>query len=296
MNKVPVQNFLKNYSIEETVPQAERIGRFADFVDRGRRVYIPHTPHANFQQMTALAVRLRREEMEPVPHVVARRIESNSALEGFLERLSGDAGVTQALIVAGDIAPPAGPFDSALQIIESGVLQKYNIRTIGVAGHPEGHPAVPEAVLRDALKRKNAYARQTGASVYIVTQFTFSADPVIAWEVSHGADIGELPVTVGLPGLAAARTLVKYAIDCGVGASLQAFSKHYPSLTKLLTMSTPGETIASLADYKQRTPQSRLAGVHFFTFGGFEKTADWANKIVAGNFEIKESGSLKVPI
>jgi len=294
MNKLSIQNFVRNYTIETTVPQARRVERFADIVASGTRIYIPHTPSTNFQDTVALAARLRREGMEPVPHVVARRIQTLSVLDGLLARLAGDAGVAQVLVVAGDIATPAGRLDSGLQVLESGLLEKYKVRTIGVAGHPEGHRDVVDSVLRDALKRKNAYAERTGAAVYIVTQFAFSADPVIAWEDSHGSDIGRLPVTTGLPGLASARTLLKYAVDCGVGASLQAFSKRYASLAKLLTVSTPDTTIVALARHKDRTPQTRLNGVHFFTFGGFRKTADWANKIVAGNFEMTDGGGLKV--
>jgi len=47
-----------------------------------------------------------------------------------------------------------------------------------------------------------------------------------------------------------------------------------------------------LARYKEQTPQSRIAGVHFFTFGGFERTAAWANQIAGGNFEVTEGGKL----
>src|SRR2546425_1139419 len=285
MNQVSVQNFVRNYSIETTILEATRVGRFPDIVLPDTRIYIPQTPSTQFKDTIALAARLRRESMEPVPHVVARRIESLSGLDEFLARLAGDAGVTQILVVAGDTAKPEGQLHSALQILESGLLEKHRIRTIGVAGHPEGHPEVGDAVLRDALRRKNAYAEETGATVYVVTQFTFSADPVIKWGGFHCADIGPLPVIVGLPGLAAARTLLKYAVECGVGASLKAFSKRYASLTKLLTISAPDETIVALAGHKDRKPESRLAGVHFFTFGGFKKTAEWANKIVEGNFE-----------
>jgi 5,10-methylenetetrahydrofolate reductase len=56
------------------------------------------------------------------------------------------------------------------------------------------------------LRRKNAHARRTGAHVYIVTQFTFSADPIVAWERARRDDIARLPVTVGLPGLASTKT------------------------------------------------------------------------------------------
>ena len=296
MNKRFVQDLLKNYSIEATVVQAQKVVRFADVVLPGKRIYIPHTPHSSFREMVELAVRLRREGVEPVPHVVARRIETLSDLDEFLKQLAGEAGVTQVLIVAGDIARPAGQLQNTLQVLESGLLQKHGIRTIGVAGHPEGHRDVSDTVLRDALRRKNSYAAQTGVGVYIVTQFVFTASPVIAWEASHGGDIGRLPITIGLPGLANAKTLLKYAMECGVGASLQAFSKRYASLTKLLTVSAPDESIVALARHRESNAETRISGVHFSTFGGFEKTAVWANKIVAGDFEITEAGGLNLRV
>ena len=292
--KVAVQSLVRNYSIEATVIQAQRIARFAGLVVPGTRVYIPHTPHTNFDQVVALAGRLRREGMEPVPHIVARRIENEPALETLLSRLTGEAGVRQALIVAGDMATPAGSLYNTLQILESGLLEKYKIQSIGVAGHPEGHPNVGDAALRDALRRKNDYSFNTGTNVYVVTQFTFSANPIIAWEKAYGSDIGALNITAGLPGLATASTLLKYAMECGVGASLEAFSKRYASIIKLLTISTPGDIIVGLARYKRKAPKSRLSGVHFFTFGGFQPTAEWANKIVDGNFEITEDGGLVI--
>lgn len=294
MNKVSIQNFIRNYSIETTVPQAQRVEKFSDMVPPSTRLYIAHIPGTNFADTVALAARLRNEGMEPVPHIVGRRIASIAAADDVLARLTGEAGVKQVLVVAGDNATPEGELTSGLQIIESGVLDKYKIQTFGVAGHPEGHKEVPDPALRDALRRKNAYADKTGAKVYVVTQFAFTAEPVIAWEKSHGADIGKLPVTVGLPGLATAKTLLKYAMDCGVGASLTAFSKRYASLTKLLTVSAPDEAIVGLVGHKDQTPDCHFQGVHFFPFGGFKKTADWANKVVAGNFEVTEDGGLRV--
>ena len=293
MERLSIQNLIRNYSIETTVGQAQRVRRFDEVVPPGTGIYIPHTPQTEFAEIIRLAARLRREGMEPVPHIVARRMESLATLNDLLARFSGEAGVRQALVVAGDIEKPMGRFHSTLEILEAGVLERHGIRTIGVAGHPEGHRDVSDAILRDALRRKNEYAAKTGARLYIVTQFTFSADPVIAWESSHGNDIDALPVTVGLPGPATARTLLKYAMECGIGVSLQAFRKRYASLSKLLTVSAPDETIVSLADYIERTPQTRIKGLHFFTFGVFEKTAEWANQVVAGNFEIT-GGGLKI--
>src|SRR6188508_2250461 len=154
MNKSAIQNFVRNYSIETTVPQALKVEKFADLVPLDTRLYIAHIPGTDFKDTVALAARLRREGMEPVPHVVGRRIANLEALEDFLKRLSGDAGVKQVLCVAGDNATPEGQITSALQVIESGLLEKHGIRTVGVAGHPEGHREVADPVLRDALRRK----------------------------------------------------------------------------------------------------------------------------------------------
>jgi methylenetetrahydrofolate reductase (NADPH) len=197
------------------------------------------------------------------------------------------------LVVAGDIAQPVGEFQSALQILEGGFIEKHGIRKVGVAGHPEGHKDVSEPVLRDALVRKNAYANKTGADVYIVTQFVFLPAPIIEWEASYGG-VNRLPYKVGLPGLATLKTLLKYAIDCGAGPSLAAVSRHATNLTKLVTVSAPDELIVSLAGYRQQQPQTRLQGVHFFPFGGLKRTAEWLAKIAQGEFELTSKGGIEV--
>jgi len=231
--------------------------------------------------------------MEPVPHIVARRTESAAFLDDYLGRFVGEAGVERVLVVAGDIPQAIGPFESALQILEGGFLEKRGIRKIGVAGHPEGHKDVSDPALRDAIVRKNAYADKTGADVQIVTQFVFLPEPVIEWEKATGS-INHLPFRVGLPGLATLKTLLKYAIDCGAGPSLAAVSRHATNLTKLVTVSAPDELIVGLAQYRQQQPQSRLRGVHFFPFGGLKRTAEWLAKIAQGQFEITGKGGIEI--
>jgi methylenetetrahydrofolate reductase (NADPH) len=291
LDKQSIQDLVRAFSIETTVRESQRIERYSDIVPKGTRLYIAHVPGTNPEDTVALAGRLRREGMEPVPHIVARRIESLAALDDLLGHLVGEAGVTQVLVVAGDIDSPTGQLESGLQILDSGLLEKHGIRKIGVAGHPEGHRNVGEPVLREALARKNEYARRTGASLYVVTQFVFAAEPIVAWESANGPDVNRLPYVAGLPGLATIKTLLKYALDCGVGPSLHAISKHAANLTKLLTVQTPDELLVGLAAYKVKNPQTLLSGIHLFPFGGLKRTADWLNKIVDGQFEITGGGT-----
>jgi hypothetical protein len=159
-DKLSVQNLLKGYSIEATAPLGKRIARFGDIVATGTRIYIPHSPSVDFRDFVTFAVRLRSEGMEPVPHIVARRITNLTRLDDLLRALSEGAGVTRAPVVTVDLAKPAGELGSTLEIIESGLLEKYRIRTVGAAGHPEGHRYVGDAVLHDALKHKNNYPQK----------------------------------------------------------------------------------------------------------------------------------------
>lgn len=289
MQKQDVQDLLTDYSIETTVRESLRIERFADYVPSGTCIYIAHVPGTSSEDTIALARRLRAEGLEPVPHIVARRIESLKALDEILGRLVGEAGVKQILTVAGDISEPEGELESALQILDSGLIEKHGIRKIGVAGHPEGHKDVAEPALRDALKRKNDYAQKTGADVYVATQFTFSAEPIGAWEAAT-RDVNQLRVMVGVPGLATIKTLLKYALECGVGPSIHAVSRHARNLTKLVTVAAPDEMVVGLAAYRQANPTSLVAGVHFFPFGGLKRTAAWAAKVANGEFEFTKDG------
>src|SRR5436190_19978705 len=294
MDKQSVRSRVDGYSIETTVREAGRIEKYQDLVPKGTSMYIPHVPGVAREDTVALAARLRREDMDPVPHIVARRTASAAILDDFLTRLVGEAGVTRVLVVAGDISTPEGEFESALQILERGFIDKHGIKKIGVAGHPEGHKEISEGALKDAVVRKNAYAQKTGADVRLVTQFSFIAEPVIAWDKTL-APINKLPVYVGLPGLAKASTLLKYALDCGVGPSLQAFSKHATQLSKLLTVSAPDEQVVALAKYRTENPQTRIQGLHFFPFGGLKRTTDWLKQLAAGEFEFTADGGLDVP-
>src|SRR5215471_14606573 len=287
MDKQSVRDLVAGYSIETTVREAARIDRYQDLVPKGTSMYIPHVPGVAREDTVALAARLRKEEMDPVPHIVARRTESAAVLDDFLSRLVGEAGVTRVLCVAGDIPKAEGEFDSALQILERGFLEKHAIKKIGVAGHPEGHKQVPDDALNDAIVKKN------GADLRLVTQFSFVAEPVIAWEQSI-AGINTLPVYVGLPGLAKVSTLLKYALDCGVGPSLQAFSKPATQLSKLLTVSAPDEQLVALANHRRQNPHTPIKGLHFFPFGGLKRTTEWLAKLADGQFEFTADGGLNV--
>ena len=67
-----------------------------------------------------------------------------------------------------------------------------------------------------------ALARQRGLDVSLVTQFGFEAQPILRWIAAQRAQGIDCPVHVGIAGPASVATLAKFAVRCGIGASLRA--------------------------------------------------------------------------
>jgi methylenetetrahydrofolate reductase (NADPH) len=92
----------------------------------------------------------------PVPHFCARRPGSRADFQQFLAGLHADGTRDNVFAVGGDPAHPEGPFEDSLSLIESGLLQEYGVRHVGISGYPEGHPAISGDVLWSALRDKSA--------------------------------------------------------------------------------------------------------------------------------------------
>ncbi|HXX27428.1 MAG TPA: hypothetical protein VEI99_03135 [Terriglobales bacterium] len=270
----------RGYSIEVNPSHSKALDAALDRLDRGTEVFLPWIPGANPLDTIQPAARLQRAGLLPVPHVGARHLESSAQLERFATRLAGDAGVDRILIIGGDRTTPAGPYDSSLAVMQTAVFQKAGIGRMAIAGFPEGNPNISDAALDQALAAKLDFARSTGLRLSLVTQFCFKAEPIVDWlRRIRGRGIDH-PIRIGLAGPASFVTLVRYAVRCGIGNSLHMLTDH-PSLAKLLTERGPEPIIRSIAEQAGPGKNSSLpfdiAGLHFFSFGGFEKTVDWIN-------------------
>ena len=113
----------------------------------------------------------------------------------------------------------------------------------------------------------------------ITTQFCFESKPVIDW-MSRLDDMGvDLPVHIGIAGPAKLQTLLRYSIECGVGASIKVLQKRALDFTKLLVPYEPNSIIDELALYKSKNPNFNIEQVHFFPLGGTKTTARWVGNI-----------------
>lgn len=275
-----VEAFLQGYSIEVMPRTAEKVEDFRALLPEGTRVYIAHIEGTPIEDMVATARRLARDGYPVMPHFPARIIKDKATLGDWIARYQGEAGVDQALLLAGGVAQPLGDFDSSMQLMETGLFDKAGFKRLHVAGHPEGNRDIdPDGSMKnvlEALRWKQEFSNRTDAEMALATQFAFDAKPIIAWADSLREAGICLPIHIGIAGPAKLQTLIKFAIACGVGPSLKVLQKRAMDVSKLLLPYEPTDVITELAAHKAANPDFNITKVHFFPLGGIKSNATWA--------------------
>jgi methylenetetrahydrofolate reductase (NADPH) len=239
----------------------------------GTTVFVNHPASVTHHDIVAACAKLRRAGFTPVPHIAARRLASFTQASDFLRRAAGEAEVTGALLIGGDPDRPAGSFADSLALLASGVVERHGLRWVAFAGYPEGHPNIGSPALQGALRGKIALARRNGLAVSLVTQFGFEAAPIQRWIAALRAAGIDCPVRVGIAGPASVTTLAKFAVRCGIGASLRALARGHTAFARILVEARPDALIDTLGAGEDEGPP--IDGLHVFTFGGVRRTAEW---------------------
>jgi len=274
-NAVSTSDYRIPASIEATPRQINENEQLDSLFPARTRVYLTDvgtTPVAGF---AAAARRLTEAGYTPVPHIPARRIAGEADLRDRLSRLTGEAGVSDVLVIAGSVDQPEGEYLSTMDILRTGILAEFGITTIGVAGHPEGSPDITPDAVAKAIAEKNAFAAANGIDMRIVTQFGFDAQRFIDWAHALKAQGNTLPIHIGVSGPAKITTLLKYAALCGVGPSLDFLKKRASSVLALASGFSPEGVVAPIEAHVAADRAGPIGQIHVFPFGGLRKTADW---------------------
>lgn len=285
-----VAGLMGNFTIETTPKGATKIANFQEHLPTGTKVYVTSLPGSDFGETLATCKRLSDEGMQPVPHFTARSMPSLAVLRGHIDRAVSEAGVKAVLALGGADREPAGEFEDSASMLETGLFDRYGIKSIGIAGHPEGSPDIERIFLREYGQRKIRYAELTGAQMYMVTQFVFEAQPVIDWIERVRSEGNQLPLVVGIPGPASLKSLIGHATNCGVGPSIKFLTKQARNVHKLLMLQTPDVLVRDLSRYAGANPQAAIGGIHMFTLGAFATTAKWASDLAQQRFVLAGNG------
>ena len=216
---------------------------------------------------------------------LSEKYDKTDLLELILEAINAavlmadEAGIEQALLLAGGVTNPHGDYTSSMQLVETELFEKYNFKHLHFAGHPEGNkdidPDSSNKNIDQALSWKQKFKERTDINLALTTQFCFEASPVIEWAdslIKNGIDI---PIHIGVAGPAKLQTLIKFSIACGVGPSLRVLQKRAKDVKKLLLPFEPNDFLETLAEHKKANPSFNITNVHFFPLGGINVNASW---------------------
>ena len=279
-----LQDFMTGFSIEVMPRTAAKIDDFREILPAGTRVYVAHIEGTPFEDMLETVKRLGAAGFPVMPHVPARIIKDAATLETWLKRYAEEAGASQALVLAGGPKTPLGAFESSMQLLETGLFDRFGFTRLHVAGHPEGNSDIDAdgstRLVDEAALWKQRFSERTDAEMAMATQFAFDAAPVLDWADRLAAAGVDLPIHVGVAGPTKLQTLIKFSIACGVGASLSVLKKRALDLSKLVLPMEPTDVLEALAAGRAAGRGRLIEAVHVFPLGGIKASAAYATNLV----------------
>ena len=241
----------------------------ADWLPAGMTVTVTASPVKGLAATVELAERLAARGYRVVPHLAARSVADQAHLDGIVARLKA-VGVDDVFVPGGDAPHPAGPFDSALPLLERLAEMGGPFGRIGITGYPESHPKIHDDVIIQAMWDKRRYAS------YIVSNVCFDAARLGRWIQRIRTRGVTLPLQVGLAGPAERTRLLRMAAVAGASESARFITRH-PGW--VLRFWVPGgyspDRLLDRAATVITAPDAGVAGLHLFTFNQIQQAEQW---------------------
>ena len=253
----------------EVIPAKGTERAVAEWIPAGMTVTVTASPVKGLEPTIELAEKLAGRGYQVVPHLAARSVASDAHLLQIVERLRA-CGVDDVFVPGGDASHPAGPFDSALPLLERLVELGNPFARIGITGYPESHPKIHDDLTIQAMWDKRKYA------TYIVSNVCFDAAGLGRWIQRIRARGVTLPLYVGLAGPAERTRLLRMAAVAGASESARFITRH-PGW--ILRFWVPGgyrpDRLLDRAAPVITAPDAGVAGLHLFTFNQLQQTEQW---------------------
>jgi methylenetetrahydrofolate reductase (NADPH) len=253
----------------EVIPAPGTEAAVAEWVPAGMTVTVTASPVKGLEPTIELTERLAGRGYRVVPHLAARSVTSDAHLAQIVERLLA-CGVSDVFVPGGDASHPAGPFDSALPLLERLEEMGGPFGQIGITGYPESHPKIHDDITIQAMWDKRKHA------TYIVSNVCFDAARLGRWIQRIRARGVTLPLYVGLAGPAERTRLLRMAAVAGASESARFITRHPGWILRFLV---PGgyspDRLLERAAAVLAAPESGVAGLHLFTFNQLREAEQW---------------------
>jgi len=238
-------------------------------------ITVTASPRRGIEATIELAERLGRHGYQVVPHISARLIRDDAHLREVLGRVAA-IGRREIFVVAGDAKEPAGQFPDSVSLLTALMAEPHGMREIGVTGYPERHSFIDDDLTIQAMWDKRRIA------TYIVSNLCFDPRVVKKWIARVRRRGVQLPIHIGLAGVADPAKLLRISTRIGVVDSARFLRGHSNWFLRMVQPGgyDPGRfTTGLLPDLAM--PDRKVAGLHVFTFNEIEPTERWRQDILA---------------
>ncbi|MGZ4298750.1 MAG: methylenetetrahydrofolate reductase [Solirubrobacteraceae bacterium] len=250
----------------EVLPFARSLEEAAQLPENVR-LTVTCSPKHGPDRSVEIAARLREMGHDVTVHIAARMVFDRAHLDRLLGAMA-EAGSDDLFLIGGDADPPLGAYSSAGELLEMVATHPQRPRTIGIAAYPEGHPAIADETLAQALADKSRLAD------YVTTQMCFDPGALLAWVSRHRENGLTLPVVIGVPGKVSRTKLLELSARIGVGPSL-SFLRKQRGIRALVSRGSTADKLYEKLAASVGDPELNIAGFHIFTFNQLLETWRW---------------------
>lgn len=212
-----------------------------------------------------------------VPHIAAKLVKGKDHLFEIVDCLR-EINVSDIFIVGGDASQALGPYNTAGNLLQDLAALNHGIENIGIGAYPQGHSAIDDHALLEALQDKQQHA------TYMATQLCFDPAAIDDWISQISRRGVTLPIYLGIPGVVKLKKLIDIAVRIGAGESLRYLRKQ-PDLAKTLLRNgsyTPDKFVEA-ASWMSIHSELEIKGFHMFTFNQVVQTHRWQKDFLNTN-------------
>ena len=259
----------------EILPTDDVEQRVLAIVPHEVTITVTASPRRGIDATIELAERLGRHGYQVVPHISARLIRDDAHLREVLARVAA-LGRREIFVVAGDAKEPAGQFPDSVSLLTALMADPHGMREIGITGYPERHSFIDDDLTIQAMWDKRRIA------TYIVSNLCFDSRVVKKWVARVRRRGVQLPIHIGLAGVADPAKLLRISTRIGVVDSARFLRGHSNWFLRMVQPGgyDPGRfTTGLLPDLA--LPERKVAGLHVFTFNDIEPTERWRQETLA---------------
>ena len=259
----------------EVLPTEDIEGLVTTHVPHDVTITITASPRRGMAATLNLAERLSRQGYSVVPHLSGRLIRDASHLREVLDAIK-QMGIRDVFVIAGDAREPAGEFPDSVSLLEAMMRSGHDLGDIGVSGYPESHSFIDDDMTIQAMWDKRRIA------TYIVSNLCFDPRVVKQWVGRVRRRKVELPVYIGMAGVADPAKLLRISTRIGVVDSARFLRGHSNWFMRTMQPGgySPERFVRGLLP-DLAAPDRKVAGLHVFTFNEIEPTERWRQEMLA---------------